>query len=257
MDVPIYEIYALKYAGPLARPVPMMYWFHDMDKMIQINYYIFAIRAGDETIVVDCGCTPELAGERNLDRYVNPAEVLKRIDIMAEEVKYLVATHIHFDHISGIELFPKAKIFVQEKEFNFWIKDPMAERAPFRHVSDPVGNRYLAGLEGTERLQLIQGDQEILPGIEVLLCPGHTVALQTVAVNTEKGTAIIGSDAAHLFSSYHTDIPSAIITDMIAWMKSYDKIRAKASSIELIFPGHDAALMDDYPKVAEDVSRLV
>ena len=37
MDVPIYEIYALKYAGPLARPVPMMYWFHDMDKMIQIN----------------------------------------------------------------------------------------------------------------------------------------------------------------------------------------------------------------------------
>ena len=257
MDAPIYEIYALKYAGPFTRPAAMMNWFHDMDKTIQINYYFFVIRGGGETVVVDCGCAPELARERNLNHYVNPTRVLKRIGIVAEEVKHIVATHIHFDHISGIELFPKAKVFVQEKEFNFWIKDPMAKRAPFRHVTDPVGNRYLTGLEGTQRLQLIQGDQEIMPGIEVLLCPGHTVALQAVAVNTEKGMAIIGSDAAHLFSSYQTDIPSAIITDMIAWMKSYDKIRAKASSIELIFPGHDTALMDDYPKVAEDVSRLV
>jgi len=257
MDAPIYEIYALKYAGPFTRPAPMMNWFHDMDKTVKINYYFFVIRGGGETIVVDCGCAPELARERNLDNYVNPTEVLKRIGVVAEEVKHVVATHIHFDHISGIELFPKAKVLVQEKEFNFWINDPMARRAPFRHVTDPVGNRYLAGLEETQRLQLIQGDQIIMPGIEVLLCPGQTVGLQAVAVNTEKGTAIIGSDAAHLFSSYQTDIPSAIITDMIAWMKSYDKIRAKASSIELIFPGHDAALTDDYPKVAEDVSRLV
>jgi glyoxylase-like metal-dependent hydrolase (beta-lactamase superfamily II) len=154
-------------------------------------------------------------------------------------------------------MFPRSTIFVQETEFNFWMNDPIAKRAPFLHVTDPVGNQYLAGLKGTERLRLIQGDQEIMPGIELLLCPGHTVGLQVVAVNTEQGIAIVGSDAAHIFSSYRTDIPSAIITDMVAWMKSYDKIRAKASSIDLIFPGHDAALIEDYPKVAEDVSRLV
>jgi glyoxylase-like metal-dependent hydrolase (beta-lactamase superfamily II) len=257
MDVPTYEIYALKYAGPFTRPSSMMTWFQDMDKRIRINYYIFAIRGGGETIIVDCGCAPELARERNLAGYVNPVEILKRIDIIAGEVKYLVATHIHFDHISGIELFPRATIFVQEKEFNFWVKDPMAERAPFRHVSDPVANCYLASLEGKERLRLVNGDKEVLPGIELMLCPGHTIGLQTVAVNTGKGIAIIGSDAAHLFSSFRTDIPSAIITDMIAWMKTYDKIRAKASSIDLIFPGHDVALLEDYPRVAKDVSKLV
>lgn len=257
MAIPTYEIYALKYAGPFTRPAPMMYWFQDMDKSIQVNYYIFAIRGGDETIIVDCGCAPALARERDLVGYVNPSEVLKRIDIVAGEVKYIVATHIHFDHISGVELFPRATIFVQEKEFNFWMHDPIARRAPFLHLTDPFANRYLAGLEGKERLRLIRGDKEILPGIELLLCPGHTIGLQTVAVNTEKGIAIVGSDAAHIFTSYRTDIPSAIITDMIAWMKSYDKIRAKASSIDLIFPGHDIALMDHYPKIAEDVSRLV
>lgn len=257
MATPTYEIYALKYAGPFVRPASMVTWFMDMDKTTLINYYIFAIRGAGETIVVDCGCAPKLAEARGLAGYVNPVDVLQSIGIDAKKVKKVVATHIHFDHISGVELFPRATIFLQEKEFNFWIKNPLAKRAPFLHTTDPVGNRYLAKLEGTKRLELVRGDKRILPGIELLLAPGHTIGLQVVVVNTVKGKAIVGSDAAHLFSSYRTDIPSAIITDMIAWMKSYDKIRAKASSIDLIFPGHDPALLANYPNVAQDVSRLV
>ena len=257
MATPTYEIYALKYGGPYTRPASMVNWFQDMDKNIQINYYIFAIRGERETVVVDCGVDPELAKARNLAGYVNPAEALKRIDIDAQKLKYLVVSHIHFDHISGIKLFPRATIFVQEKEFNFWMKNPIAQRAPFLQVTDPVANRYLAKLEGKKRLQLVRGDKKILPGIELLLVPGHTIGLQAVAVNTAKGTAIVGSDLAHTFSSYRTDIPSAIITDMITWMKSYDKIRTKVSSPELLFPGHDLALLENYPKVAEDISRLV
>jgi glyoxylase-like metal-dependent hydrolase (beta-lactamase superfamily II) len=257
MASPTYEIYALKYGGPYTRPACMVNWFQDMDKNIQINYYIFAIRGGGETIVVDCGVDPQLAKARNLAGYVSPAEVLKRIDIDAQKLKYLVVSHIHFDHISGIKLFPRATIFIQEKEYNFWTKNPIARRAPFLQVTDPAANQYLARLEGKKRLQLIRGDKKILPGIELLLAPGHTIGLQAVAVNTAKGTAIVGSDLAHSFSSYRTDIPSAIITDMITWMKSYDKIKAKVSSPDLLFPGHDLALLENYPRVAEDVSRLV
>ena len=257
MQPPTYEIYALKYGGPYTRPASMVNWFQDMDKTVQIYYYIFAIRGGGNTIVVDCGIDPALAKERNLSDYESPAKVLKRMDIDAQKVKYLVATHIHFDHISGIRLFPRATIFVQEKEFNFWIKSPIAQRAPFMYVSDAAVNRYLGKLEGKKRLQLVRGDKKILPGIELLLAPGHTPGLQAVAVNTPKGTAIVGSDLAHTFPSYRTDIPSAIITDMIAWMKSYDKIRARVSSPDLLFPGHDRALLENYPKVAEGVTRLV
>ena len=257
MATPTYEIYALKYAGPLNRPACMFHWFQDMDKTIQIHYYLFAIRGGGETILVDFGCSPELARERNLTGYVNPVEVLKRIDIDAAKVKHVVVTHIHFDHVSGIRLFPRATLFLQEREFNFWIQNPIAQRAPFLHLTDPVANHYLAGLKGTKRLQLIRGDKKIFPGIELLLCPGHTIGLQTLAVNTAQGKAVLGSDSAHIFSNYRTDIPSALITDLIAWMKSYDKIRAKAASLDLIFPGHDVALMERYPKVAEDVTRLL
>ena len=169
MSIPIYEIYAVKYAGPFTRPAPMVHWFQDMNKSTQINYYVFVIRGEDKTIVVDCGCAPTLASERYLVGYVKPSEVLERIGVVAAEVKYLVVSHIHFDHISGIEMFPGATIFVQEKEFNFWMNDPIARRAPFHHVTDPVANRYLSKLEGTKRLRLIEGDEEVLPGIELLL----------------------------------------------------------------------------------------
>jgi len=257
MANPTYEIYAVKYGGPYIRPACMVNWFQDMDKTTRINYYIFVIRGGGETIVVDCGVDPELAKQRNLADYVNPVDALKRMDIDAARVKHLIVTHIHFDHVSGIQLFPKADIYIQEKEFNFWVKNPIAQRAPFLFVTDSVANRYLARQEGKKRLRLIRGDKKILPGIELLLAPGHTVGLQAVAVHTAKGEAIVGSDLAHTFASYQTDIPSAIITDLVVWMKSFDKAKAKASSPELLFPGHDLGLMEHYPKVAEDVTRLV
>ena len=95
-----------------------------------------------------------------------------------------------------------------------------------------------------------------MPGIECLLSPGHTVALQTVAVNTGRGTAIVGSDCAHVFRNYEEDWPSSLIVDLVGWMKTYTRLRGKVSSSDLLFPGHDRLLLANYPKVAEDVTRL-
>ena len=129
-------------------------------------------------------------------------EVLARIGVEASEVKKVIVTHVHFDHISGIELYPNATFYLQEEEFRFWINDPVAQKPPFLMVTDPVGNRHLSDLKGTERLVCVKGDQVILRGIELLSAPGHTSGLQAVAVNTARGTAILGSDCGHLFRNY-------------------------------------------------------
>jgi glyoxylase-like metal-dependent hydrolase (beta-lactamase superfamily II) len=252
-----YEIYALKYAGPFVRTGAHLLWYRDWDRIEKINYYIWCIKGAGATVVVDAGVTPELARARQLDAYVNPAEVLARIDVKAEEVRHVVITHMHFDHANGAELFPAAAFYIQEDEYRFWLEDPVAARPPFRHVSDPASTAYLASLEGTQRLVLLKGDQQILPGIQCLLSPGHTVALQTVAVETARGTAVIGSDCAHVFRNYREDWPSALIVDLVGWMKTYDKLRRTASSPDLLFPGHDRLLLENYPAVAKDVTRLV
>ncbi len=252
-----YKIYALKYAGPFVRTGAHLMWYQDWDTIETINYYIWCVRGAGETVVVDAGVTPEMAQERQLDGYVNPAEVLARIDVKAEEVRHVVITHLHLDHAGGVSLFPEATFYIQEDEYRFWVQDPVAARPPFKAVSDAASTAYLASLEGTDRLVLLKGDRQVLPGIQCLLAPGHTVALQAVAVNTARGTAILGSDCGHVFRNYKEDWPSALIVDLVGWMKTYDKLREKASSSELLFPGHDRLMLEDYPQVAEDITRLV
>ena len=252
-----FEIYALKYAGPFVRTGAHLMWYRDWDKLEKINYYIWCIKGAGETVVVDAGITPQLAGERELDGYVNPVEVLARINVKADEVRHVVITHMHFDHASGVSLFPQATFYIQEDEYRFWLEDPVAARPPFMHVSDSASTAYLASIEGTGRLVLLKGNQQIIPGVHCLLSPGHTVALQTVAVNTVRGTAILGSDCAHAFRNYHEDWPSALIVDLVGWMKTYDKLRERVSSPDLLFPGHDRLLLENYPKVAQDITRLV
>ena len=257
---PIYEIYALKYAGPFTSSMAFVLWNEGWDRQIERNYYVWAIKGSEGWTIVDTGTGVSMASQRQLSRYVNPVEVLARIGINGDNVSTVILTHIHFDHAGGIEMFPdafpKAKFYVQRKEFDFWINSPFAKRKPFQPITDMEANKAIGALKGTDRLVIVNGDRKIIPGVELLLAPGHTVGLQTVAVNTARGTAIIASDCAHVARSLKEDIPSCLIMDMVGWLVSYDKLRARASSIDLIFPGHDTRMLTDYPMVTKDVTRL-
>jgi len=257
---PVYEVYALKYAGPFTSKLAFLLFNKGWDETIDRYYYLWALKGAGETIVVDTGVGVTLAAQRKLKGYVNPVDVLARISVNGTNVSTVIISHMHFDHAGGIEMFPKAfpkaTFYVQKREFDFWTKHPVAKRPIFAATADERANKALADLEGTNRLVLVQGDQNIAPGVDVLLTPGHTIALQSVAVSTAKGTAIVASDCGHLARNFKEDTPTILITDLISWMESYDKLRSKASSLDLVFPGHDAGLLQDYPMVAEDVTRL-
>ena len=83
-----HEIYALKYAGPFVRTGAHLMWYQDWDRVEKINYYIWCIKGAGTTVVVDAGVTPQLAKERGLEGYVNPVEVLSRINVAADEVRH-------------------------------------------------------------------------------------------------------------------------------------------------------------------------
>ena len=75
---------------------------------------------------------PTLAKHMQLEGYVNPVDSFgKSEDRCIEREEGPIVTHINLDHISGIELFPQATFYIQQKEFDFWIKDPIAKKPPF------------------------------------------------------------------------------------------------------------------------------
>lgn len=258
-STPRYEVYAVKYAGPFTSKLAFLVWLEGWDEVISRNYYVWVVRGAGETIVVDTGVNPELAAARRLGGYVNPLQALARIGVDGASVTRVVVTHMHFDHAGGVALFrdacPRAVFYVQRRELAFWTRHPVARRRIFAAFTDPASNEALSDMAASGRLEVVDGDRTIAPGVELLLTPGHTVGLQSLACETARGRAIVASDCAHLARNVRDDRPSSLITDLVAWMESYDKLRARAAA-DLIFPGHDAALLTDYPRVAEDVTRL-
>jgi len=261
---PVYEVYAMKYAGPLPRKGAFMRWLQGFDQDVEANYYIWAIRAPDgETCIVDAGTNPAFAAQwadrYRITNFVDPRIMIARLGVRPEQVTRVIVTHIHFDHVGGAVTwpgtYPNAKFYIQKKEYDFWIEDPMAKRVPFVFLTDPDANAALASFKGTRKLFTARGDTEIAPGITLLLAPGHSPGLQTVMVNTAKGPIILASDCAHATQSFKDDIPSSLIFDLPTWIRSYDKLRSKVK-LEHLFSGHDLDMMRDYPKVAEDITRL-
>ena len=252
-----YQIFALKFSGPTVGSGAFLMWLKEWKKRAKRCGYFFCIQGAGESIVVDTGVTPELAKKRNLPGYTNPVRVLSRFGLEADEVRHVILTHMHWDHVGGVSLFPKATFYMQEDEYRFWVKDPIAKYPPFQLEVDNASLNDLASLEKTDRLVLLDGDQEIFPGVQCLFAPGHSVGLQAVRVETERGVAVLGSDSGHTFRNYHEKWPSAIFVDMVALMKTHDLLKSKVSSPELLFPGHDPLLNENYPEVAKGVTRLV
>ena len=84
--LPIYEIYAVKYAGPFKRPVAKVLWNTDWEKETEVNYYIWVVKGNSEILIVDCGVAPALAEKMQLQGYVNPVEEGHRLLKQQEEI---------------------------------------------------------------------------------------------------------------------------------------------------------------------------
>ncbi len=67
-----YEIYALKYAGPFTSSGAFLMWRKDWDKTVKRNYYFWCLRGEKETVIVDAGIAPGLAGEKKPRRICKP-----------------------------------------------------------------------------------------------------------------------------------------------------------------------------------------
>lgn len=252
-----WQVLSFKYAGPLTSSGALLTYMKDWDKTAERNFYFWALRSKGETVVVDCGVRPALAAERKLAGYASPEEMLARAGIQAAEVRHLVLTHAHFDHVGGLALFPNATVYIQRREFDFWVYDALARRPSFASLADPVAVAQLGELKGSGRLQLLDGDQQILPGVELLSMPGHTPGMQAVAVQARKGLAVVASDCAHLRANFEADIPSCLFTDLPAMLTSMTRLRQKAGGdLARLFPGHDPKLLSDYPRLAQDVTIL-
>jgi len=243
---PVYEVYALKYAHHARRAAENFIGGDPHDGPMPLDYFVWLIRGAGREIVVDTGFSAAVAAKRGRDHLRCPTAALKSMGVEASQVKDVVVTHLHYDHVGNFDLFPAATLHLQELEMRYATGRYMCSEC-FRgafDVEDIVGmvRRVYDG-----RVRFHDGDTQLADGISLHLIGGHTMGLQVVRVATRRGSLVLASDASHFYANMEQGRPFPIVWSVADMMDGYELMRSLAASPEHIIPGHDPQVMQRYP----------
>ena len=147
--------------------------------------YLF-VNTGMHRVLIDAGAGKLFPTTGELPR--NMAEA----GIDAAEIDTVVITHAHPDHVGGVvdengkALCPNARHFISKKEWDFWFSDEafdaFKEHADLyvnfaRNALKPIGMKV-------DRVDSLDGEPEIVPGISQIDAPGHSPGHVVVAVSS-------------------------------------------------------------------------
>jgi glyoxylase-like metal-dependent hydrolase (beta-lactamase superfamily II) len=199
--------------------VPKVLWQRRLpaDEMNRISGAMnsLLVRAGKYTVLVETGMGNKLP-EKAKQIYCPQEKLLENLaadGFHPEQIDIVINTHLHFDHCGWNTVcrngqveptFPNARYYVQEGEWQHAVRQ--LERDRVSYISDNYDPLVRSG-----QMQLLQGDQEIVPGISVEVYPGHTRHMQAVMIRGGGQTMCYISDL----------IPTVAHLDL-TWVMAYD-----------------------------------
>lgn len=258
-SLPDYEIYAIKYARRDAWRAEHFIGGDPHELPMAMDYFVWVITGAAGAFVMDLGFTAEMARQRKREFLRCPVESLKLIGVDPREVKDVIVSHMHYDHVGNFDKFPNARFHLQAREMAYATGKYMRYPKPGHsyHVEDVVG---MVRLNFKGRVEMHEGFEEIAPGITLHPAPGHADGLQVARVHTKRGWVVLASDATHYYEHFLTNKLFMTAFNIGEMLDSYKVIKKLAPSHRHIIPGHDPHVMIEYeppsPKLAGAVIRL-
>ena len=169
----------------------------------------FMIRTSDKVFLVDTGY-----GRKLFDS-------LKSLGISPEQVDGVLLTHMHGDHIGGLlrdgkPSFPKAQLYIAQKEHDYWTSDAAMNAAPENKRAAFEGARKAAAAyEGRRHLfepvEPGAAGSSAIPGVQPLAAYGHTPGHTMFLIESKGEKLLLWGDLTHAMA-IQMPIPSVAVT---------------------------------------------
>jgi glyoxylase-like metal-dependent hydrolase (beta-lactamase superfamily II) len=248
---PEYSIQAIRYASSPGVPVSELVVGGPKDEKVDIAMVVWLIRGGGHTILFDSGFHRETFLKYfPMTDYLRPDEAVKLAGVPPEAITDIVISHAHWDHMGGIDLFPKANVWIQKEEYRYYTMDAWQPGGQNGGGGiDPEDVKQLVQLNTQGRVHLVDGDNvEIFPGIRAYTGSRHTYASQYLRVDGNP-PFVLASDNCYFYRNLASHLASATFSDAdhAANIAAQSRMIDLAGSVDRVVPGHDALQFQRFP----------
>jgi glyoxylase-like metal-dependent hydrolase (beta-lactamase superfamily II) len=248
-ETPQYSIQAIRYADIPGFPVSALVVGGPKDEKVDIAMVLWLVRGGAHTVLFDSGFHREKWLQSfAVQNFLRPDEAVKLAGVSADQVTDVVISHAHWDHMGGIDLFPKANLWIQKDEYRYYTGDAWQPGGQHGGI-DPDDVEQLVRINTQGRLRLVNGDdQEILPGIRAYTGSRHTYASQFLRIEGAQ-PFVLASDNCYLYRNLAEHKASATFSeaDVPANIANQQRMIELAGTPDRVVPGHDALQFQRFP----------
>ena len=251
-----YQVYAIRFKDGYKIQAKDYVIGADLSDSVEVCNMFWLLKSrGGKNILVDAGFLDTSFKNKN---YTRPDSMLLRVGLTNQDISDIIITHPHFDHINGITLFPEARIWMQQADYEYFTGPAWQENGDHRGFEKKDVENILS-VKARGRLNLIKGDGiEIFPGIRVYTGSKHTFENQFLLVNSGSGKnkVLLASDAIWFSLNLEKQLPISICMDTAQYVKAMIRMKTLVVNPDLIIPGHENKIFSKFPKVQDGIVRI-
>jgi N-acyl homoserine lactone hydrolase len=217
---------------------------------ITLVYNCYLIKHGNDYLLWDAG----LSMSHTLAPKVSLIDLLAKLSIKPDDIKYLAISHYHFDHVGQANSFGKSTLLIGQGDWEV-VTSSRSLSGNFKPLIDP--GLLSNWVEKKGQLETVIGDKDIFGDgtVMMLYTPGHTPGHHVLLVKLSSyGNVILSGDMAHFRENYEGNGVPVFNTDRAQTLASMARVKQLAANLNAkVIIQHDSrevGLLPSFPDFA-------
>jgi len=159
-------------------------------------------------------------------------KALRMVDVEPNQIRFVVLSHLHFDHVLNLPIFPNAEVFLSKQEVDY------AARVTRGSLQDTAILDSWSTLLESRHVELVDGSLQIDRDLYLKVLPGHTPGCMALLRSGSTKTVLCGDIVKNGWEAITRRPLSTGADDQ----QASESIRYLVENADVLIPGHDRAL---------------